>query len=481
MTNFKQVSLLVRGSHRALVAALAIVAVGAAGSSSFAQEVTSLQAAIAIEQALVASIERAEKSVVSIARVRFEDATAAHVDPRDPDFIPNEFATGVIVDRRGLVLTTYHVLRDDSAYYVTTADGRTYSAHVKGADPRSDLAILELDVRGEPPTFEPIEFGDAKTLKKGQLVVALGNPYAIARDGQASASWGIVSNLSRKAGPDYDEELHSRPIKTRLHHFGTLIQTDAKLNLGTSGGPLLNLKGEMVGLTTAEAALVGYEQSAGYAIPVDDTFLWVLARLKEGREVEYGFLGVEPMNLPPDSKMRGVRLNQIVAGTPAHEANLRQEDLVTAVNGVPIHDADGLMLQVGKQPVESVVRLTVERQGRMMQVTPILSKFPVMGKKVVTNPAPAWRGLQVDYKTGVPAFRAVLRDIAEPGVVVTEVEEDSPAWRAGVRPMILITHVAGVPVHTPRDFRAAVADHEGAVEIQTYQQGRERPVLVVEP
>ncbi len=114
----------------------------------------------------------------------------------------------------------------------------------------------------------PIALGNAAELKKGQIVISLGNPYAVARDGQASAAWGIVSNLGRKAPATPSESDPSgRPT---LHHYGTLIQTDAKLNLGTSGGPLLNLKGEMVGLSVVLAAAAGYEAAGGYAIPVDD-------------------------------------------------------------------------------------------------------------------------------------------------------------------------------------------------------------------
>src|SRR4029079_13356173 len=108
-----------------------------------------------------------------------------------------------------------------------------------------------------------------------------------------SASWGIVSNLSRKDGP-WPPERDDRPGPTRvtLHQLGTLIQTDARLNLGTSGGALVNLKGEMVGLTISLAATLCYEQAAGFAIPVDETFLRVVEALKQGNEVEYGFLGI---------------------------------------------------------------------------------------------------------------------------------------------------------------------------------------------
>ena len=162
---------------------------------------------------MVEAIARAEKSVVAIARVP-KDRTAentplefrpdafgrrmarpAPAGPTDPDFVPRDFASGVIIDRQGLILTAYHALGEDSEYYVTTSERKVYRASIKGADPRSDLAVLAI----EAADLSPIVLGDAAKLKKGQIVIALGNPYAIARDGQASASWGIVANLARKA------------------------------------------------------------------------------------------------------------------------------------------------------------------------------------------------------------------------------------------------------------------------------------------
>ena len=242
-----------------------------------------VEAAAAVEKTLVRVIERNEKSVVAIARVRRERpgetfqfeprpdpfgrrlSPLAPPQPTDPDFIPNEYGTGVVVGR-GLILTAGDVLGDESDYYVTTFERKVYKATVKAADPRSDLAVLAIDATDLPP----ITLGNADDLKKGQIVISLGNPYAIARDGQASAAWGIVSNLVRKAPATPNEaDPSGRPA---LHHYGTLIQTDAKLNTGTSGGPLLNLKGEMVGLSVALAAMAGYEAAGGYAIPVDTTF-----------------------------------------------------------------------------------------------------------------------------------------------------------------------------------------------------------------
>ena len=223
--------------------------------------------------------------------------------PTDPDFIPNEYGTGVVVGP-GLVLTVGSLLGDESDYYVTAADHKVYKATVKAADPRSDLAVLAIDAVNLPP----VTFGNADDVKRGQIVVSLGNPWAIARDGQPSASWGIVANLHRKAPASPSEsDPTGRPT---LHHYGTLIQTDARLNLGTSGGPLLNLKGEMIGLCVALAAGPGAEAAGGYAMPVDATFRRAVEKLTQGREVEYGFLGVQPANLR----------QQEVLGRPARAA-----------------------------------------------------------------------------------------------------------------------------------------------------------------
>jgi len=443
----------------------------------------------AIEARLVEAIAAAEKSVVAIARVKKEkpgERLPAEFRPNpfgrgplwvpkptDPDFTPQEFASGVVVDARGLVLTVYHVLGEDSEYFVTTPDRRVFRAKIVGADPRSDLAVLapDDDTRFAPGegTFTPISLGEAEQLRKGQFVIALGNPFAVARDGQASASWGIVANVARKA-PALPQE--NEPTgKTTLHHFGTLIQTDAKLNLGTSGGPLVNLKGQMVGLVTAIPAAIGFEESAGYAIPVDATFRRVVETLKAGQEVEYGFLGVEPRNLGLDELARGeqgVRINRVVPGGPAALAGLRPGDRITHINRVKVHDADEFVLQVGRLPAAARVRLGVVRQRESLDVDVELTKYRVRGKKIVTAPAPAWRGMRVDYASVAEEPGHVGPGpvaIAE-GILVSEVEAGSPAWQAGLRPGMFISHVEGTPVRTPQQFRQAVAGRAGQVRLR---------------
>ena len=489
-----------RGGHKVgacslwpgyVLAAIALVGVLTTGAILRAQppEPSGLAAAAAIEQAMIEAIALAEKSVVSIARVRRNEADPINPEPGSSDFVPNEFATGVIVDAKGLIVTNAHVLGkedyESSEFFVTTIDRKTYRAivkapaQVKGSDPRMDLAVLQI----QATNLTPIKFGQAKELRKGQIVIALGNPYAIARDGQCSASWGIISNLGRKLGPEPPDS--PTGAKPTLHHFGTLIQTDAKLNLGTSGGPLINLRGEMVGLTTSLAALAGYEQAAGYAIPVDETFLRVLEALKAGREVEFGFLGIAPVDFTWIKVLEGNEgaiVNSVVPGTPADRAGLRRGDVVVAVDGEPVRDMDGLMLLVGRLPVESQVRLTVLRDGQLENLTAELAKFPVRGHKVVTTPSPSWRGARIDYVTALlDGLQRTAFGYAEGGVVIVDVEPDSPAARAGLERNVLITHVGGTRIDTPREFRRAVEGREGAVDLRLWRSPEDRPTCRVEP
>lgn len=394
--------------------------------------------------------------------------------PTDPDFVPNEYATGVVIDRKGLILTVYHVLGEESDYYVTARDRLVFPAKVIAADPRSDLAVLAPEegalARAGTIDFVPISLGDASALRKGHFVIALGNPYALARDGQPSASWGIVSNLARKAPPTPDEE---DPVgKSTIHHFGTLIQTDAKLNMGTSGGPLVNLKGEMVGLVTTIPAVVGFQGAAGYAIPVDGAFRRALEALKQGREVEYGFLGIQlgtPLASDVGRGIQGTRVERVMPGLPAGRHGLKPGDVIVAVNGSTVRDSDELVRQLSRLPLETAVKLGVARGERTLELEVPLTKYRVRGTKIITTPSPAWRGMRIDYATAVQeaySFQAGSGIPLGEALAVTEVEKGTPAWDAGLRPGMLLSHVERVPVRTPKEFRDAVARKTGPVEVR---------------
>ena len=325
---------------------------------------SNLGIARALENALVQVIERAELSVVAIARGQRGDAAKL----QDPQFVPHEYCAGVIVDASGLILTNYHSLgKVADNDYVVWHGKRSYSdVKVKAADPWTDLAILEIKAR----ELTPISFGDAAEIKKGRIVISLGNPYAIARDGNVSATWGIVSKIGRKidgplqgsAGPD-TVDLRRRET---LYHYGGLIQTDAKLAKNTSGGPLLDLDGKMIGLSTSIAILAGFEKGTGYAIPVDARFRAVLRKLKRGEEIENGFLGVAPRNPDPTQGEIGVILNRVELATPAAQGGLRAFDEVVRIDEAKIHTVDDLSFKIGSTPPGHTVNVTILQQRGLL-------------------------------------------------------------------------------------------------------------------
>ena len=226
----------------------------------------------------------------------------------------------------------------------------------------------------------------------------------------------------------------------------------------------------MVGLCVALAAAAGYETTTGYAIPVDATFRRALDTLKEGREVQYGFLGIQPANLGPNEALSGVhgmRVDGVMPGTPAARFGLKTDDVITDVDQTPLYDADGLVLAVGKQPVESVTRLSILRDGQRRTIDVTLGKYPVQGTKIVTVKPEAWRGMRVDYASTAADPRQPLHSgmaFFDEAVAVSEVAEGTAAWRAGLRPGMFVSQVDGLPVRTPKEFEAAVARKAGTVE-----------------
>jgi S1-C subfamily serine protease len=167
--------------------------------------------------------------------------------------------------------------------------------------------------------------------------------------------------------------------------------------------------------------------------------------------------------------LQGARVDGVKKGTPAARAGLRTDDIITAVEQTPIFDADGLVLEVGKMPVEALARLEVIRSGRKRTVEVTLGKYPVHGRKIVTVRPDAWRGLRVDYASGYvdpdqPARTGVM--FGDEAVVVSDVDPNSPASQAGLRRGMLITQVEGRAVRTPKEFQAAVAEKAGAVQMK---------------
>lgn len=385
---------------------------------------------------------------------------------------------GVVIDASGLVLTQYLVVKPGDRHTVATITGERLPAEIVGADPRSGLAVLR--VRSDK--LKPIEFGQAEDLRKGNLVVVVGNPYSLETDGQPTASYGVVSNTSRKApngenlndASRIDLETGQRAFRTTLHHFGTLIQTDARLGWNASGGAMVTLDGKLVGLTTTVATIAGHEQPAGYAIPINSMMRRIIATLKEGREVEYGLLGIR---FQPNAATQmstgamGVAVWRVYPGSAANRAGLQTGDLIAEVDGQPTPSPEHLQLAVGSLPPGEEKLVVYERSGQRREATVRLDKIFVTGNKVITNRPPAWQGIRVDFATATESsdiLDAALQKLLDPQgcVAVVEVEEGSVSWQRGVRPGMFISHVSGQRVATPQQFRDAVRKAGGSVKLR---------------
>ena len=440
----------------------------------------------ALETALADAIAKAEPSVVAIAREKdgkSEETTAvrgrmaAPPPPQDqpfafgnfrnfedfdaPDYIASDYGAGVVIGTRGEILTTFHVVKGASRLLVRAPGVREFDAEILAADPRSDLAVI---APREVPGFRrlplrPITLGDGTQVRKGMFLLALGNPFNAGRDGKASASWGILANIARRI-----DSAQVEPQKRQLRHYPTMLQLDAKLNLGMSGGAVVNLKGEMIGLTTNAANVGGFDSQAGYALPVDTLTRRAIEALKQGREVEYGFLGVQ---LPQDNSNR---IEGVQPGTPAGEGGLMPGDAVLSIGHLPVVDSDSLVMAVNAFSPGSPIKVRVRRDGDVIEKTVILSKLRVVGEVIVTNRPTNWRGIRVDFVSTNPKVTYgpdVLKAMAQGGVLVTEVQPGSAADEAGIKVGQIIVSIDGQPIKTPADFAKAVESLKDTVNITT--------------
>ncbi len=373
-----------------------------------------------------------------------------------PDTVPESFGSGVVIDASGLILTNAHVVRDATKVYVRLPGNRGSWADIHALDPRSDLAVLKLI--DKVPDLKPIRFGDGDKVKKGQFVISLANPFAAGfRDGSPSSAFGIIGALKRRAPGNPNEVERS---KQSIHQFGTLLQTDVGLRLGSSGGALLNLDGELIGLTTATAALSGSETPGGFAVPMDAGVKRVVEVLARGEEVEYGFLGVQ---MEPAFNGKGVQVSATPPGMPAAAAGLRTGDVIVAIDGKEVKDNDDLFVLIGLGLAGNKARIDYDRGGGRDTVMVELAKFFVPGSVIASKRPPAPGGLRVDYRS-VLNQRPVGpfgQRVPDEGVAIREVVSNSPADRAGLQRDKVVTHVNGRPVATPKQFYAEMAAAAG--------------------
>ncbi|KAF0809312.1 serine protease [Alcanivorax sp. S71-1-4] len=357
--------------------------------------------------------------------------------------------SGVIVDaKNGYVLTNAHVVRNADEVEVTLVDGRTMKAEVVGTDSGVDLAVLKV----EAANLVEIKIADSTTLRVGDFVIAIGNPFGL---GQTVTS-GIVSALGRTG--------------LRIDGYENFIQTDASINPGNSGGALVNLRGELVGINTAIIAPAGGNVGIGFAIPTEMAGN-VMMQLIENGEVRRGVLGVTVQDLGPElaeafdvEQKSGVVVSQVLDNSAASEAGLQPGDIVTAVDGKPITRAADLRNRVGLSPVGEQVRLDIVRDGKPRQVVAVIRET---GGQTADGNAVSehLRGASIrDLRDGEV-------DYASKGVLVEDVEDGSAAWRAGLRRGDVIINANRKDVENVDQLRAAVPDQDAALLLRLNRSG----------
>jgi len=360
-----------------------------------------------------------------------------------PETVPDKYGSGVVIEEEnGLVLTTFHVIEGATKIYVRLPGaGRGSYADIQAGDPRADLAVLRM-IR-PPVDLKAIPIGDGGKVRKGDWIVSLANPFAAGfRDGSPSAAWGIISNLRRRQPPAVTEEVQR--LKP-LSQYGTLLQTDVPINLGCSGGAVLDMDGKLVGLTTALAAIEGGEAPGGFAVPMDANTRKMIDVLKRGDEIEYGLLGIT-VNPEERGEGRGVTIQDATAGMPAARAGLLSRDVVVEINGHPIREQDDLFLNISAALAGSEVTIKVLRNGRPFEFKPRLVKAPPSSWVPIAPNRRKVHGLRVDYASTQGAG-AIPAD----AVVVKELEPGSPAARK-LREGMFIVAVNDQPVPTPAKF-----------------------------
>ncbi len=313
----------------------------------------------ALERAFVELAETVRPSVVAIRT--YVQPHSEHSRARSV-LSPYSQGAGFVIGHDGYIVTNRHVLEDANVVFVILHDGVKYEATVIQADARSDLAVVKIDVSG----LRPVRFGDLADVKVNQWAFACGNPFGLANeDGHTSITYGVVSALGRQMT---NRLAGSQPIR----YYGNMIETSAAINPGSSGGPLFNISGQVIGVVTAIETASGVSEGAGFAIPIDRNIRRILDTLKGGREVRYGFLGVQiedvrsPKSpLVADSRRyRGAKLTSIsFRDGPAARAGLKAKDILIEYDGTPVMNMDHLVRLVGFTQVGTEVPITYLRAG----------------------------------------------------------------------------------------------------------------------
>lgn len=365
-------------------------------------------------------------------------------EPMNPENMPRMQATGsgFIYSKDGYIVTNNHVVADADTITVRMFNGKEYEAKVVGTDPDTDIGVIKIEPDGELPA---VALGESGNLKVGQFAIAIGSPRQL----EGTVTFGHISALGREglAG-----------LRVQGLRFQNLIQTDAAINLGNSGGPLCDIDGEVVGMNTA---IVYGANSIGFAIPVD-TIKDIVPQLIDKGHVTRGYLGVgiddvhdyaDAVSLPDES---GAFVKEVRPDTPAERAKLQTYDVIRKINGEEIKNANDLVRRVSQFAPGSKITLEVWREGKPMDVEVDLDEWQPQ-EEMASNKGGGSDVLGMQ-------LRALSPDVTErlglepdtKGVLVSNVKPNTPAEEAELMPGDIIIEVAQKKVSNPAELKDAI-------------------------
>ncbi len=383
--------------------------------------------------------------------------------------------SGVIISPQGEILTNYHVIASmggsDNALEVKTSDGKTYKASVLGKDKELDIALIKIDASHLPFA----KLGDSDSLRIGEWVVAIGNPLGL----EHTVTQGIISAKGRK-------------LDTGVSSF---LQTDAAINRGNSGGPLLNLHGEVVGINTA---INPAGQNIGFAVPISQVNR-ILKDLRSGKPVSRGYLGIGPMELDQAYQdalgvKEGVVVSTVEKGQAADKAGVQRLDVITAVDGQAVRNPDEVVALISGRRAGDTVKLTIQRDGKTLHLAATLGDRKALedqrrrdsGEEPEEEPGGSAQGdlksLSLEKSYGFTVEPMDLKNRLK-GVVVTSVDPRSPAAERGLAPGMVISEVGRQPVNNLAEFNAQVKKAGGRTLLLFIQapNGNQKVTLAVPP
>src|SRR3954449_12570276 len=365
--------------------------------------------------------------------------------PRDRDSPRRGAGSGFIIDADGSILTNHHVVDRAERITVKLSDGRTLRARLIGSDPDTDIALIKVDGQGGLPVAP---LGDSSMLRMGEWVCAIGNPLGY----EHTVTVGVVSFLGRKL---FDMSLDN------------YIQTDAAINFGNSGGPLINSRGEVIGIN---AAISSRASSIGFAVPINGASA-VLPQLRARGRVSRGYMGVGLRDVDADLeqslKLRvdhGALVQDITAGSPADRAGVRPYDVITALDDRAIGNDDQLIREIAARAPGSAARLRVVRDGRDQTLVVKLSERPARERadKADTPAGPPERGkLDPDALLLGLTVRDIDHALADRlelpkqmrGVLITRVEALSSSFDGGIERGTVLLEINRQHVESVADYR----------------------------